>query len=352
MRVEHRNHFDLVRLLTAWSVIVAHHFPITGATAPGWLSNQWLHWAWLGGVAVMTFFVISGYLVTLSWRREPRLLPFMWKRVLRLWPALFVSVLACVFVFGLAFTSLPAHEFLASPGVRAFAVNLSLLKAETGLPGVFTGQPVPEAINGPYWTIPLEFLCYCALALAGVLGLLKHRTWGSLACGGYMLWYLVFRNEDISGEIQLWPMYTAYFAAGALIALNAGWFHRHVRKILALLLPLCLAAYFFTPYLATARFLLWPALIIALGSIPARSDWLRRWGDPSYGVYLYGFPIAQSVTMLWPGLPFTANLAISITAATAMGVLSWKYIESKALRFKDRFSPAPLQLGGAQPHFQ
>ena len=136
MRPEHHNHFDTIRLLTAWSVIVAHHYPITGVAAPAWISNQWLNWAWLGGVAVMTFFVISGYLVTLSWMREPRLLPFLWKRVLRLWPGLCGAVLVCIFVFGIAFTSLPAPEFLQSPGVLEFAGNLT------------SGVGAPQAVSG------------------------------------------------------------------------------------------------------------------------------------------------------------------------------------------------------------
>ncbi|MEN5178801.1 acyltransferase [Comamonas testosteroni] len=335
MRPEHHNHFDTIRLLTAWSVIVAHHYPITGVTAPAWISNHWLHWAWFGGVAVMTFFVISGYLVTLSWLREPRLLPFLWKRVLRLWPGLCGAVLMCIFVFGLAFTALPAPAFLRSAGALEFAGNLTLVRAATGLPGVFTGQPVEGAMNGPLWTIPLEFFSYCALALAGLLGVLRHRRVASLLCAAYMLWYLLCRNDDVTGELVLWPMYTAYFAAGCLIGLHAQWFRQHAPRLLMVLLPLCLLAYFLTPYQSTARFLLWPVLIIAIGSRGARRNWLHRVGDPSYGIYLYGFPVAQAITALWPQLPFGINLAVTIAIATALGCASWRYIESRALRYKN-----------------
>ncbi|MCS4294103.1 peptidoglycan/LPS O-acetylase OafA/YrhL [Comamonas sp. BIGb0152] len=334
MRPEHRNHFNTIRLLTAWAVIVAHHYSITGVTAPAWISNQWLNWAWLGGVAVMTFFVISGYLVTLSWMREPRLLPFLWKRVLRLWPGLCGTVLICIFVFGLAFTALPAPAYLTSASVLEFVGNLTLVRAATGLPGVFTGQPVAGTMNGPLWTIPLEFFSYCALAVAGLLGILHHRWVGSLLCAAYMLWYLLCKNDDVTGELVLWPMYTAYFAAGCLIGLHSQWFRQHASRLLMLLLPLCLLAYFLTPYQSTARFLLWPILIIAIGSRSAQRNWLHRIGDPSYGIYLYGFPVAQAVTALWPQLPFGINLAVTIATATALGCASWRYIESRALRYK------------------
>ncbi len=334
MRSEHRNYFDTIRLLAAWSVIVAHHYPITGVRAPAWISNQWLSWAWLGGVAVMTFFVISGYLVTLSWLREPRLLPFLWKRVLRIWPGLCGAVLVCIFGFGLAFTVLPAPQFLRSAGVLEFAGNLTLLRATTDLPGVFTGQPVPGTMNGPLWTIPLEFLSYCALALAGLLGVLRNRKLASLLAAAYMLWYLLFRNDDVTGKLVLWPMYTAYFAAGCFIALHAQWFRQYASRLLMVLLPLCLLAYFLTPYQSTARFLVWPILIIAIGSRSVRQNWFHSIGDPSYGIYLYGFPVAQTVTALWPQLPFWTNLAVTIATATVLGYASWRYIESRALRYK------------------
>ena len=346
MRSEHHNQFDLIRLLTAWSVIVAHHFPITGTTAPAWISNQWLNWAWLGGVAVMTFFVISGYLVTLSWQREPRLLPFLWKRVLRLWPGMLGAVLLCMFVFGLPFTSLPARAYLASADTWAFLSNLSLVHAVTGLPGVFAHQPVPGAMNGPLWTIPLEFFCYLALAALGLLGALRYRLCATLLCLAYMLWYLVAKNDDITGELVLWPMYTAYFAAGSLIGLHADWFRQHGGKLLLALLPWCLLAYFLTPYQSTARFFLWPVLVIYLGSLRTQRQWLRPLGDPSYGIYLYGFPVAQAVTALWPQLPFSANLAVTIAAATVLGSLSWHWIEARALRYKN---PAWLRGKPAAP---
>ncbi len=65
----------------ASAVIFSHHFHITGTRPPAWLHSDMV-----GGVAVMTFFTISGYLVTLSWLRDPRVLAFVAKRLVRLWP--------------------------------------------------------------------------------------------------------------------------------------------------------------------------------------------------------------------------------------------------------------------------
>jgi peptidoglycan/LPS O-acetylase OafA/YrhL len=76
------NNFDALRLFAALLVLVSHAFALAGSTEPsvGGFS--------LGGVGLYIFFAISGYLVTQSWTREPRLAPFFTKRALRILPAL------------------------------------------------------------------------------------------------------------------------------------------------------------------------------------------------------------------------------------------------------------------------
>ncbi len=93
MATPHRgNLFDLLRIAAACAVIVSHHFPITQTAPPAWL-----HASMVGGVAVMTFFAISGYLVTQSWLRQPEVLPFLYRRFLRIWPGLLLAVLSNIF---------------------------------------------------------------------------------------------------------------------------------------------------------------------------------------------------------------------------------------------------------------
>ena len=54
----------------------------------------------------------------------------------------------------------------------------------------------------------------------------------------------------------------------------------------------------------------------------------------------------QAVTALWPQLPFSANLAVTIAAATVLGSLPWHWIEARALRYKN---PAWLRGKPAAP---
>lgn len=331
----HQNQFDKIRILAALIVIFSHHYPLTGHRAPMWLENHWLHWSVTGGVGVMVFFCISGYLVTISWYREPKFTPFLWKRILRLWPGMLGSIICSIFIFGLIFNSLPVGDYLRNPSTREFfQANITLFRNYPFLPGAFTSNPIPQVANGVYWTIPIEFTCYLILAGLGLIGLL-HRP---LLIKGLLILYIIaflcLANADITGQIHHWIEYPAFFAAGALIALHKEWFAKHSKNILLVATPLLVATYFLTPYTATPRFLLLPILVIFLGNLPAKDNWFTRLGDPSYGIYLYGYPIAQSVVALWPDMSFWASLFTTFTLATGAGYASWLLLESRALRWK------------------
>ncbi|ABM34602.1 acyltransferase 3 [Paracidovorax citrulli AAC00-1] len=343
MATPHRgNLFDLLRIAAACAVIVSHHFPITQTAPPAWL-----HASMVGGVAVMTFFAISGYLVTQSWLRQPEVLPFLYRRFLRIWPGLLLAVLSNIFLFGVLFTSLPATDFLAHPETVGYFRNLMLVKDYPNLPGVFEANPLPRLMNGPLWTIPMESLCYLALAGAGVLGLLASRRLACAAGMGYIAFFLVARNADLTGEMRHWFEYPAYFAYGALIAVFRKEFHACPGRLLLVLAPLAAFLFFGLRMEHSAGLLLLPPLLIFLGSlnIPTLAR-LQRGGDPSYGIYLYGCPVQQSVQALWPGLPFAQSLLLSIVLAVMAGYASWHLMESPALRLKRFIARTPASRPG------
>jgi peptidoglycan/LPS O-acetylase OafA/YrhL len=346
----HHNQLDKIRILAALAVILSHHVPLTGFIAPTWLSNHWLHWSMMGGVGVMVFFCISGYLVTSSWYREPRFIPFMWKRLLRLWPGMLGSVACTALVFGVIFNNLPLRDYLNNASTWKFIyTNISLVHTYPFLPGAFLKNPIPQVANGVYWTIPMELACYAVLSLLGLLGILKYRRLLKFILCTYIITFLLTANPDITGFINHWMEYPAYFVAGALIALNKQWFAKHAKKLLLILIPICTAIYFLTPYTATARLLAIPPLIIFLGTLPAKETWFSNFGDPSYGIYLYGYPVAQSVIALWPEMNFWPSLFLSCALAMVAGYASWLLIESRALRWKDFHPRVPSSFQSRFP---
>jgi hypothetical protein len=77
----------------------------------------------LGGVGVGIFFVLSGYLVTLSLERSPHLLEFARRRVLRIYPGADCDLRGLCLCAGAATDQLANGHLLASPCYLAIPVD-------------------------------------------------------------------------------------------------------------------------------------------------------------------------------------------------------------------------------------
>ena len=165
--------FDLLRIVAASLVIVSHAFPLSGRFEPRVFGYEALTYGTLG---VAIFFAVSGYLVHQSWHRDANVKRFLTRRAARLFPALTVALLITVFALGPLVSSQSASDYLADSQTYRYLVgNLSLFLVEYDLPGVWLDQPT-AAVNGPIWTLRLEFTAYVLLMALGVAGLLRHRA--------------------------------------------------------------------------------------------------------------------------------------------------------------------------------
>ena len=62
-------------------------------------------------------------------------------------------------------------------------------------------------------------------------------------------------------------------------------------------------------------------------------------GDYSYGIYLYGYPLQQTLIQTLPWIDNRAAFfALSVAAASAMAIFSWHVIEKPILRLRRKFS--------------
>ena len=85
-----------------------------------------------------------------------------------------------------------------------------------------------------------------------------------------------------------------------------------------------------------------------------KQDQYNRLGDYSYGVYIYAFPIQQSLLALWPNLRPLQLLGLALPITLAVAALSWHFVEQPALRAKQKLKGFKLSgrkntLGAAVP---
>jgi len=194
-----------------------------------------------------------------------------------------------------------------------------------------------------------EFVMYLMVLALGVLRLLTVRV--ALLLIAFGVANLHFNMLDdlekwgwFFAILSNWGWLVGFFAAGmvlyklqhtrifdgriALLALAGLVLSVPLRQFLPLF-PL------FGCYLA-----LWLAVTPRLPVIPA-----ARFGDLSYGIYIYGWPAEQGVVWLLGGRAMWWQVfLLALPAAAALAFRSWHLVERPALRLKPRARHSPVAL--------
>jgi len=328
------NNFDALRVAAAVTVIFSHSFLISEGTEKHepliWLTgNQSI----LGLAGVFVFFAISGYLVTQSWENTAAPLRFLLKRCLRIFPGLLAALLLSAFVLAPLVTTLSLPEYLRRPEPYLYVVHNMELNLETHeLPGtMFVDNPVGLEINGSMWTLRYEFMMYLMVLGLGLFRLLN--VWTCLGLLGLGMACVYFPQLDSLGG---WGWMLSFFAVGMVLYKLRDTRIFDDRVALAALVLLAASIplrQFILMFPLTGCYL---ALYLALHPKLPRLK-AARYGDLSYGLYIYGWPSEQLAIWLQHGhapwyLVFLPGLAI----ATILAFLSWHLIEGPALRLKPR----------------
>lgn len=348
--VGRENNFDFIRWLAASLVLVSHESALlpNGGTEPlTWLGGGF---STLGTVAVDVFFVTSGFLVTRSLLERRSLRHFVAARLLRVLPGLAVMLVLTAYVLGPLFTSLPVGSYLTEDAVLDYVarnLNLAVDNAQWTLPGVFADHRRSSAVNGSLWSLWPEVRMYGVLLGLGVAALLAPRRASVVVGVGMAATVLAgwFLHEDLVGS-GLEPLTLArlgpYFAAGALLYLLRRWI-----PVAALLAGALLAWGGVATTRGAPAFVPLFTLAVAFSTIwlaHVRLGMLARWGrygDFSYGIYIYAFPIQQALVALQPDASLASHLTAAYAATLVCAIASWKLVESPALHLKGRFASRP-----------
>ncbi len=327
------DNFLLLRFIAAAMVIYGHAPAMTGGSGPVDLF-VWLNWGeYSGSIAVDLFFVISGFLITGSFLRRQHLADFAWARFIRIMPAYAACLVACAFVLGAVFTIHPLADYFSSRGPYLYVwKNLHLTTdMEWNLPGVFSGNPNRTTINGAIWTLPAEIRMYAWVGLLGLMGVVSRRWLFNIVVIGLFVFGLLRPGDIPLVPISDYVKLAALFAAGAFCYVNRSWIPVHG----GLLLVACCAAFLGRSTLAYP-YLFGGCEILFVFWFAYNLDWhgFNRFGDYSYGIYLWGYPSQQIVAALFPNLSFLMNALCGFIIALLLAIASWHLIEKPALRLK------------------
>ena len=338
--MDRRNNFDAVRLIAATSVIFTHAFLIAeGEQNRDPLVVLTQNQCPTGLVGVFVFFAISGYLVTQSWENTASAPRYFLKRCLRIFPGLVAALILSAFVLAPLVTKLPLTEYLARPEPYRYVIGNAALSVKVHeLPGVlFVDNPVGLEINGSLWTLRYEFMMYLMVLALGLTRLLNLWTCIALLVVGMAC----VQFPTTFGGLGGWGWMLSFFAIGMVLYKLRGtrvFDYRVALAALALLAVSIVAGGFIVLFPLTGCYLaLWLALNPRIPPLRA-----ARWGDLSYGLYIYGWPAEQLVIWLNGGhAPWWLVFGGGVAIAGVLAFVSWHLVEAPALRLKPRPRAAP-----------
>ena len=333
-----RDGFDTLRMVSAVLVIVVHAESLTARPlVRGWDSLA------LGIPVLFGFMAISGYLVTASWLRDPSVIRYTGRRILRIMPALGVVLVFGAGVLGPLLTTLPLTEYWRHPQSAEYLWhNMLLFPQQHSLPGVFADNPYPHAVNGSLWTLPVDAVIYGAVLLLGALGLLRRRSSIVVLLVLAAAAFHAYGRGALTLPDRLLNIPTWWFLAclGMACAGAGASVFQHRLRWSWWGVAGCVVAYLvfaLTPLHDVTRLFTVTYIVLGLAHLlPYRLRIPGTIAQASYGVYIYGFPIQQTLVYWGVRDPWLLSLA-AVPVALAFGMLSWYLVESPAMRLRKRF---------------
>lgn len=331
VRIPSRNNFDLLRLVFAATVMLTHFYELSGSQElkmiPLALKNVFL----TSGRAWQGFFIISGFLIFMSYERSKTVFQYLGKRVRRLYPGYAANIILTALLLSLLST-LPLWAYVTNPEFWKFLLgNLAFYHGwQWSLPGVFTDHRF-TAVNGALWTLQIEVLFY--LSVPFIFWFARKLRMVPVLVFLYTLSYLYMTYWTESGNdaiARLFPGQLMYFVSGAFLYM----FFDGVVRFRHPLLLLALVVHIFDSFVMPVPFLLPLALAMIVLYVACFIPFLgnaSRFGDFSYAIYIAHFPIAQTfLEFLPPGRPWLFEIA-AISLTFLAGFSSWHLIEKRFL---------------------
>ncbi len=287
-----------------------------------------------GEIAVVSFFLLSGYVMTALIDRHyadlRRIGPFYLDRALRLYPQFLVYSLAMIVaaeLFGLRHTWMPTPP---TPTSDLFQLTMLPLAFSERFPNML----LPQA-----WSLGLELMFYAVFPFFLIPG---ERMMAAYASGLVFLFAFCGRISADWFAYRLLPGVLFVFILGSWVRRPES---RLGRAPLALAYAIAVAALVVALTVFPRRTSVCDMLIGLVAGLPivyllSRLRIGGRWdelaGDLSYGVFLNHMLLLPILERLWPGAPAVGRFAALIPISIALSYLTLQCIERPAILWRRR----------------
>jgi peptidoglycan/LPS O-acetylase OafA/YrhL len=341
------NNFNLLRLFAATFVLIHHMHVFLGESGRvHWIVGEVL------GSAVQIFIIISGFLVTKSWMNDPRPVLFVKKRVLRIFPALISTILLAVLIIGPLVTRADLELYFSHPGTTAYLKNVFLFPVYYFLPGVFMDNPYPHAVNGSLWTLPIEVFLYGVLIILGLTRVIGRRVLVAVIAVLLIVGEQYFKPVLSTSRMFFLTMPVPFLLSLGIFFFLGALYYLYSEKIVLnkwmalLLIPLFVVSNKL-PMSELIRYAVLPYIVLYIAYTDIAFIKFFQKMDVSYGVYVYAFPIQQTVVhYLYGKLGTYTILMLSMAIVLAVSYVSWRFIEKASLAWAHK---RPYGEGGRAP---
>ena len=346
-----RNSINAIRLFFCVSILLLHCVPLSGhGTMPKWIFADTI-----GTYALSGFFALSGYLITSSRLSSRSTKDYLWRRVLRIYPAWVASLLFVAVVTGpLSFALEGKSGYNWNSAFHYVFDNLLLILRALTVDGTLLDTPIKGVWNFSAWTLFYEFALWVGMALLVVI---FRGRWLNF---GMWLGLATFTAIKLADQIQTGTLGVApageatfneqrsqtllslleplarlgiFFMAGAIlymyrdrVRMAGGW------ALVALGLSATLAV---VGLFHTFAALPWAYVVVWCATSP-RFGRVNYPDDYSYGMYIYAYPVTQLVAVfaLAHPMPLPVFMLIATVVTAPVAWLSWHALEKPAMKLK------------------